>query len=358
MNASQQEQLATRAPRRMVILTEGVPPSVSLKTSEAMLRYRPEQVAAVLDSARAGQSCEKLFGLGGSIPIVRGIEEVSDANTLLLGAAPPGGRILDSWREIILTAIDRGWNVISGLHQFLCDDVDFARCAAKSGAVLVDIRKNNERDVATFQPLREECLRILTVGQDCNIGKMLVSYELTNALNQAGVEAKFVATGQTGILLEGDGCPVDSVVSDFLNGAAEKLVLANQHHEVLMIEGQGSVVHPRYSAVTLGLLHGCRPHGMILCYEVGRTTVHGLDHVPLMPLAELIPLHEQMASVLHPSRVIAIAMNSRKAGAQQAEQERQQLREELGLPVCDVIRHGPAELVEAIMELRTAIPAN
>ena len=124
---------------------------------------------------------------------------------------------------------------------------------------------------------------------------MVVAVELAAALHRAGHDAKFVATGQTGILIEGDGCPVDCVVSDFVSGATEKLVLANQHHEMMVVEGQGSLSHPRYSAVTLGLLHGCMPHGMILCYEVGRTADHGMEHVSLRPLPELRHAYETMA---------------------------------------------------------------
>ena len=120
----------------------------------------------------------------------------------------------------------------------------------------MDVRKNNERDIAQRQNIRRDCLRILTVGQDCSCGKMVVSVEVARALQRRGKDAKFVATGQTGILLEGDGCPVDCVVSDFLNGAVEKLVLANQHHDILIVEGQGSITHPQYSPVTLGLVHG------------------------------------------------------------------------------------------------------
>lgn len=340
--------------RQMVILTGGVPDSVSLKTADAMLRYCPEQVVALIDAKQAGKTTDDVLGIGGSTPFISSLEEVSDANHLLIGVAPPGGRYPESWRPTILAAIDRGWNIVSGLHQFLCDDEEFSRAAAAKGVELIDVRKNDERDVATFQPLRDECLRVLTVGNDCSLGKMVVAYELARALKQTGVDAKFAATGQTGIILEGDGCPVDCVVSDFLNGAVEKLVRTNEHHEVVLVEGQGSITHPRYSPVTLGLLHGSRPQAMILCYEVGRKMVRGLDHVPLKPLHEFKQLYEKLANVLHPSQVIGIAMNSRNVSAEQAEEERGKIREEFGLPVCDVVRHGPDELVQAIQDYRAS----
>jgi uncharacterized NAD-dependent epimerase/dehydratase family protein len=181
---------------------------------------------------------------------------------------------------------------------------------------------------------------------------MVVSVELARALQQRGHDAKFVATGQTGILIEGDGCPVDCVVSDFLNGAVEKLVLANQHHEILLIEGQGSITHPRYSPVTLGLVHGAMPQGMILCYEAVRDAVRGMEDVLLTPLAKLRELYESLANVMLPSRVISVGLNSRRLSDRDAAIERDRVGHELGLPVCDVIRDGPDELIEAVLDLR------
>jgi len=140
-------------------------------------------------------------------------------------------------------------------------------------------------------------------------------------------------------------------VADFVSGAVEKQILAHQHHEILLVEGQGSLAHPRYSAVTLGLLHGCVPHGMILCYEAGRTAVNGMEHIPLKSLPELLTIYENTASIMLPSKVIGIAMNSRMLTDAAAEEERERVRQELGLPICDVIRHGPDELVEAVLQL-------
>ena len=245
----------------------------------------------------------------------------------------------------------RGLDVVSGLHEFLGDDPEFAGAAATSGAKLIDVRRNNERDVANGVGFRDECLRIHTVGQDCSVGKMVAAVELTRALQAAGRDAKFIATGQTGIMIEGDGVPIDCVVADFVNGAIEKQVLAHQHHEVLMIEGQGSLAHPRYSAVTLGLLHGCAPQAMILCYEAGRTHVHGMPHVPLTSLVRLRDVYETMASLIAPSRVIGVAINRRKLNDTQAAAERKRVSAELGLPACDLVRDGPQDLIRAILEL-------
>jgi len=337
--------------RRLVILTEGHSEPITANTAASVLRYKAQDVVALLDTTQVGKTAESLLGVGGDIPVVGNLEAVPNANALMLGIAPPGGRIPEAWRSTILQAIDHGMDVISGLHDFLCEDTGFSKAAQEKGVQLIDVRKNKERDVAQRQNIREECLRIHTVGQDCSLGKMVVALELTQALQKAGQDAKFVATGQTGILIEGEGAPIDCVVADFISGAVEKLVLANQHHNVLLIEGQGSLAHPRYSAVTLGLLHGCMPHGMIMCYEVGRKNVNGMEHVALTSLAKLVEVYETMANLMGPSRVIGVAMNSRNVSESEAEIEREKIRRELGLPVCDVLRHGSDDLAQAIQAM-------
>jgi uncharacterized NAD-dependent epimerase/dehydratase family protein len=336
----------------MVVLTDGHSDPLTAKTACSVLRYCPDEVAAVFDSAAAGQTSAELLGVGGEIPVVADLDSAPDANALLIGIAPPGGKVPPHWRSIILTAIARGMDVVSGLHEFLADDPRFADAASKSGARLIDVRRNDEHDVADYENIRQQCLRILTVGQDCCVGKMIVAIELACSLRERQQSTKFIATGQTGIIIEGDGCPIDCVVSDFISGAVEKQILAQQHHDILLIEGQGSLAHPRYSAVTLGLLHGCMPQGMVLCYEVGREQIHGMPRVNLRRLDELRSVYESMANLLAPSKVIGVAMNSRLLSAEAAEAERDRVRQELGLPVCDVIRHGPGDLVDAVLELQ------
>jgi uncharacterized NAD-dependent epimerase/dehydratase family protein len=339
--------------RRIVILTDGRTNPVNAKTASCVIRYKPEEVVALLDTTQPGKTSQELLGVGGAIPVVANLADAPGANTLLIGIAPSGGKLPPAWRKILLEAVDREMNLVSGLHDFLSNDPEIAAAAAKRGVEIYDVRKNNERDVANRKDLREDCLRIHTVGQDCSVGKMLASVEIAIGLKKRGYDAKFVATGQTGIMIEGDGCPVDCVVSDFVNGAVEKLVLANQHHDILLVEGQGSLSHPRYSAVTLGLLHGCAPHGMILVYEAGRQNVLGMDYVPLTPLAKIVEVNEMMAQLAWPkSRVIGVAMNSRLLTPDDAEKERERVWRELGVPVCDVIRHGPADMVDAVLALR------
>jgi uncharacterized NAD-dependent epimerase/dehydratase family protein len=336
----------------MIILTGGITNPGPAKTAVNLLRYKPQEVVAILDENNRGKTSQELFGLGGGIPVVGSLDKASEANTVVVGIAPTGGKLPCEMKATILDAIRRRLTIVSGLHEFLSADPEIAEAACQHGARLMDVRKNEERDVAHRKGIREQCLRIHTVGHDCNVGKMVVSLELSLALQKAGRDAKFVATGQTGILIEGDGCPIDAVVSDFVNGAAEKLVLTNQHHDILLIEGQGSLVHPRYSAVTLGLLHGCVPHGLILCYEMGREFVAGMDQCKIPPLPVLKQLYETMASLMHPSRVIGIAVNGRKYSDAEVTRECARVGGELGLPVCDVLRQGPEALVQAILELK------
>ncbi|TWT93466.1 hypothetical protein Pla108_39600 [Botrimarina colliarenosi] len=339
---------------RIVILTEGKTDPLTAKTANVMLRCRGDDVVAVLDSTQAGKTAEELLGVGGDTPIVASLDDVAlidgkGPDTLLIGVATAGGKIPPEWRALCLDAVRRGMSVVSGMHQFLSDDAELVAAAAAAGVQLHDVRKNNEKEVATRLDLTDDCLRVLTVGQDCSVGKMLSALEIARGLERSGVDAKFVATGQTGIMVEGDGLPIDCVVSDFVNGACEKLVRQNLSHEVMVVEGQATITHPRFSAVSLGLLHGTNPHAMIYVYEAGRDAMRGMEYLPLPTHRQVIDAYEHMAAFGNPAKVIGIAMNSRKLSAEAAEVERERMRAEFGLPVADPIRHGPDELVEAIL---------
>jgi uncharacterized NAD-dependent epimerase/dehydratase family protein len=336
----------------MLIITDGHNDLHTAKTAICLVRYRPAEVTAVLDRASAGKTCQEFFGVGGAIPFVASVADAPEANTLLIGIAPPGGKIPPHWRPIILEAIARKMTIVSGLHEFLRDDPEFSRAAAEHGVALVDVRDNDERDVAQREGLREGCLRIHTIANDCSCGKMVTSVEVADGLKRIGVDAAFVATGQTGILVAGSGCPIDRVIADFVSGAAEKLVLANQHHEVIVVEGQGSLFHPRYSCVTLGLLHGLMPDGLILCYEMGRKVVGGMESVELPSLEKVIEYYETTANIMHPCKVIGVAVNGQRFSDDAVAAECGQVEKRLGLPTCDVIRHGPQKLIDAVMQLK------
>jgi len=336
----------------MIILTDGHTDPHTAKTAICVIRYKPEEVVAVLDRNFAGKMCGEVMGVGGQIPIVGALADAPGANTLLVGIAPPGGKIPGHWRPILLEAIGRKLDVISGLHDFLNEDPEFVRAAAEHGVRLIDLRSNDEHDVANRVGIREGCLRIHTIANDCSCGKMVTAVEVAAGLNRAGVDAAFVATGQTGMMVAGSGCAVDRVIADFVAGAAEKLVLANQHHEVIVIEGQGSLYHPRYSGVTLSLLHGAIPDGLILGYELGRTAISGMEDIALPPLERVVQFYEAAANIMHPCQVIGVAVNGQCFSDDEVAAECRRVEGQLKLPACDVIRHGPEKLVEAVLGLK------
>lgn len=337
---------------KIVVLTEGFSNPVTAKTGASVIRYRESDVLAVLDAENVGKRAAEILGAGENIPVVASLDDVPAANTLLIGTAPTGGRLPDRWRANIALALKKGLSVISGLHDFIGDDPEFQSLAQESGATIFDVRRNSETGVSIGQPLGNENLRVHTVGQDCSIGKMIVTLELERALKQHGHDAKFLATGQTGIMVSGEGVPIDTVVADFVAGAAERLVLANKAHDILLIEGQGSLAHPMYSAVTLGLLHGSQPQALIMCFEAGREEHGGIPGRTLRTLPELINAYETVGRLVHPTEVIGIGMNGRNLSAEAAEQVKDAIRDEIGLPICDVFRDGPDDLVSAILKFK------
>jgi uncharacterized NAD-dependent epimerase/dehydratase family protein len=339
--------------RKIVILTEGHTEPHAGKTAANVIRYRGSEVVALLDSSQKGKTSGELLGVG-TTPVVGSLDDAPTADTLLLGIAPPGGKIPAPWRKVILDAIARRkMDVISGLHDFLCDDPEFSSGAKVAGVTLFDIRKNTEKTIARREGLRPDCLRVHTVGHDCSIGKMVVSVEIASGLKARGHRAKFIATGQTGIMIEGDGLPIDCIVADFVSGAAEKMVLEHQQqHDILLIEGQGSLVHPSYSGVTLSLLHGCAPQALVLCYEVGRETVTGVESVKIPPLSQIKKIYELMANIHQRCKIVGIGINSRRLNAAAAARERDRVKSEFDLPACDVLRDGPDELVQAVIDYK------
>ncbi len=334
--------------RKMVLLTWGHSNPRTAKTATGLLRYCPDECVAVFDPDNAGRFAREFLETGGETPIIAKLKEAPNADTLVMGIAPPGGRIPAAWRAVLLEAIDRGMNLLSGLHDFLSDDVELARAAEAKNVKITDVRKNNFRQIACRQGINPNCLRIHTVGHDCSVGKMVVSLELSRGLNARGRDSQFVATGQTGIMVAGAGLPLDCIVADFVSGGAEQLVLENQHHEIIIVEGQGSLVHPSYSGVTLSLLHGCLPHALVFVFEAGRDCVGGLEHVKIPSLAEQRKLFETMARIYQPCTTIGFAMNGRQLSPKEAHRLAQQIENEMQLPVVDVIRDGADRLLDAV----------
>ena len=275
----------------------------------------------------------------------------------LIGIAPTGGRLPDAWRRTLLRSIEAGLDVISGLHTFLADDPELAAAADAAGVTIHDVRRpTGPKVTAMGRPHLPGRKVILAVGTDCAIGKMSVMLELRDAARRAGDSAAFVATGQTGIMIEGWGAPIDAVVSDFVNGTTEAIVArAEEDAEYVLVEGQGSLDHPAYSAVTLGLIHGATPHAMVMCHKPGLGE-HDFTHLPdrRFPIASLpgfIDLHERVAGMIAPSTVIALALNtSLYRDDDEARAIIDAHARETGMPTDDPVRFGPDRLWVEVRE--------
>ena len=348
-----------RGGRRFAVLVEGSLGVLDAKTAVALLRYAPESVVALLDRAHAGRTAGQVLGLGGDVPVVADLAGAlrHRPDALLIGIAPIGGRLPVAWRAVLLEALDAGLEVWAGLHSLLADDPELARRARERGRLLVDLRAvPPELPVAAARVRDLAAHVVLTVGSDCNSGKMTTAWEVHRELVRRGVRSAFVATGQTGILLAGRGLAVDRVVADFVAGAAEALVLdAAPGADVVLVEGQGSLVHPGYSGVTLALLHGTLPHSMILCHQASRTRIRHGD-VTLPPLADLVRRYEDALAPIRPGRVVAVALNTFDLTEDAAERAIDEARAATGLPVADPVRQGGALLADAVLAGR-AIPS-
>ncbi len=340
---------------RIALLTDGYSTPFLAKTAISLLRYRTSHIVGVLDQTSPVKTAGELLGAGGDIPVVRLLSEIPKLDAIYVGIAPPGGKLPDEWRPMICEGLRRGVDIVSGLHDFLIEDEEYRRLAAASGSRLIDVRRNRFKETASGRTVRPACVVIHAVGHDCSIGKMVTSIELQRGLAAEGYSAKFLATGQTGIMISGEGVPIDCVVADFVNGAAEDLVARNEQHDFLLVEGQGSISHPAFSAVTAGLLHGCAPDGLLFCYEAGREFVKGLDRVPIAPMLEQLRACELMANLRHPCKFIGVTVNTRVLSAVDAAAEIQRAEQFFGLPACDVYRDGTSKLVAAAIKLRNEI---
>lgn len=339
--------------RRYVILAEGAFGELPSKTALGVIRYGRDPVVAIIDSGRAGRNASEWLGPEHDVPVVATLSEslAHGPTALLIGIAPQGGKIPPEWRAVIAMSIERGLDVVSGLHEFVSEDPEFSALAATHGVELVDHRRPPERhEVASGRSHRPGSHVILTVGSDCAIGKMTVALELRRAALAAGLSAVFVPTGQTGIMIEGWGVSVDRVISDFVNGTAEWLVeRAEEMGDWIFVEGQGAIDHPAYSAVTLGLIHGATPHAMVLVHQPGRPGHHGWEGEdgsgsPLKSIAQNIRLYETVAEAVAPSKVAAIALNTSLHAEGEARAEIGRVAAQTGLPVDDPYRFGPAGL--------------
>ena len=338
---------------RYLLLAEGFSADPHYgKTALGVLRYRRADVVAVLDSQRAGETAD-------GVPIVGTVAEALpfEPTTALVGVATQGGRFPPTWIEILRQCIAAGIDIENGLHVFLADDSELRGLADANGVELRDLRRPPaDLSTATGEVFDVPGTIVLTVGSDCAIGKMTVSLELDLEARRRGEKSIFVPTGQTGIAIAGWGIAVDAVVADFIAGAAERLVVEGSRRggELLWVEGQGAILHPVYSGVTVGLYHGSAPHLLVLCHQAGVTEIEGAGGGPhpIPPLSELVRLHEALALPRRHARVVAVALNTRALDEEAAKVAVAAAEAETGLPADDPVRFGAGRLVEAVLRAK------
>ncbi len=334
--------------KRYLVLAEGKSGDPHYgKTMRGVVRYGADPVLAVLDSERSGETYEGL-------PIVGSVNDALCFNptTAIVGVATAGGRFPPAWRELLRSCVSKGLDLENGLHELLTNDQELVELAARHNVELRDLRKPPEGlNVPTGENLEVPATIVLTVGSDCAIGKMTVSLELDREAQRRGIRSVFVPTGQTGIAIAGWGISVDAVVSDFLAGAAERLVVEGHERggELLWVEGQGALSHPAYSGVTLGLIHGSAPHAFVLCHKAGTTEVEGFPGHPLLPLAELVALHEAISLPVRKAEVAAVALNTHGLDEDEARAAIAAAEVETGLTADDPVRFGAGRLLDAVL---------
>lgn len=338
---------------RILLLTEGRLGMFTSKTAAVLLRYRGEHVVGVVDSACAGKKLRDIIPWAPVRPILASVSAAAGLrpDALFIGIHPTGGMLPAELRRGVCDALRAGIDVVSGLHTHLAQDEEFRALAADNGARLVDLRRSPaQRCVATGRARTTRCRRLLTVGTDCNVGKMVTAFELARAAAGRGLDARFVATGQTGIMVVGRGIAVDAVVCDFAAGAIEQLVLEAADGDVCVVEGQGSIGHAGFSGVTLSILHGACPDAMILVHHAGRTHHKSEPRSLLPPLRAQWTAYEQAAALLHPARITGVALNTHGVSEETVRLETQRLEDEFRVPVVDPLREGCESLLSAALE--------
>jgi uncharacterized NAD-dependent epimerase/dehydratase family protein len=338
---------------KLAIYAEGEFYKGRSKTAEGVIRYGKNPIACVIDSSEAGKTVGDVMGIKSDIPIVKSINDALklQPEALLLGTAWSGGHLPDQWRADINLAIKSGLDIINGLHDFLSEDKEFSHLADNHKVRLIDVRRPPEDlTVASGLAAKVNAMTVLTVGTDCSVGKMTVSLELSAFASRKGHKSKFIATGQTGIMIDGVGMPVDRIIGDFMAGAVEEMVVAHGNDaDFLFIEGQGSIIHPGFSGVTMAILHGSCPDALILCHKPSRKLIKDTEYT-IPPLSYFIPVYEQMASALAQAKVVGIALNTSDLSEAEAKKAIAEAEKQTNLPANDPVRFGCENLFAAILQ--------
>ncbi|MBZ0124346.1 MAG: DUF1611 domain-containing protein [Roseovarius sp.] len=270
------------------------------------------------------------------------------ARTLVIGVANRGGVISPAWKEVLIEALEMGYDLASGLHSLLRDEGDIVAAAQTHGGTLHDVRVPSV-GYPVANGVKRSGKRCLAVGTDCSVGKMYTAMAMERDMRERGMKATFRATGQTGILITGQGVPLDAVIADFMAGSVEYLTPDNEPDHWDMIEGQGSLFHVSYSGVTLALIHGGQPDALILCHEPTRKHMRGLPDYPLPTLERLRDTALPLARVSNPACAVAgVAVNTQNMDEAAAREYLARVEAEMDLPATDPYRFGSGKLVDAL----------
>jgi uncharacterized NAD-dependent epimerase/dehydratase family protein len=339
--------------RRVILLTDGELSTFGSKTAVCYLRYRNADVVAVVDPAAAGQTVEGILGFGGPIPITATIADAAayHPEIVIIGVAPRGGQLTQTLRVSVLRGLEAGLDTVSGLHTFLGDDLELAAAAAESGARIWDVRRVPEvMAVGSGLGCTTGARTVLVAGTDCNVGKMTATVELYREAKRRGLKAAWAATGQTGMMLRERGITVDRVIGDFISGAAETLVnFEGSGHDLVFVEGQGSLVHPGYASVALGLLYGVMPDCIVMVHAATKHTIANSD-VALPSVVKFIAMHRTLLEPFKESPVAGICVNTSDVEPSQARVMMEALERETGLPVCDPVSDGAGLVLDAVVK--------
>lgn len=336
----------------IAIYAEATMGSLNAKMAEGILRYGRNPVVAVIDSTKVGKTVADLCPMDSTVPVVAGLDDVvaMGARVLVLGTAPSGGRVPPEWLDMLKAAVSQGLSIVNGMHDRL---EPVLGAALQPGQFIWDVRvpQGDMPPIAMGRAASLSNTRVLMVGTDMAIGKMTAGLELTRSLQALGHDAVFLATGQTGIAITGHGIPLDAVRVDHAAGMVERMVLENSAHDVLVIEGQGSLLHPG-STATLPLMRGSACNALILCHRAGMDVLDTLNETRVPPLRDVIALNEAVAhaaGALTPARVCALAVNTARLTASEAEAALKRIEDETGLPTTDPVRNGAERLAQAVM---------
>jgi uncharacterized NAD-dependent epimerase/dehydratase family protein len=318
-----------------------VPDQLAAKTAQGIVDWRGEWCLGQLRLP----GCKADLGIA-EMSIAKAAER--GARTFVIGVANAGGFLPEHWLGTVVQAIEAGMDVASGLHVRLGANPVVREAAERHGARLIDVRHSGQR-FATGKGTKRPGLRLLTVGTDCSIGKKYTALSLEKEMRARGLDADFRATGQTGVLISGRGVAIDAVVADFISGAVEWLAPAAEPTHWDLIEGQGSLFHPSFAGVSLGLLHGAQPDAFVDCHEPTRTTMRGVTQ-PLPSIAEVIELTMRCGKLTNPRiRPVGIAVNTKALGDSEARALLDTLAADHTLPATDPVRYGVATIIDRLL---------